>query len=78
MKKKMEDIVRTRWKLILDKSETEDQGRVEKCENFDRFHRPLSSLVISAEKAGDLSLSTSLGEAAKRWQGQRSLQPWPR
>jgi len=65
-KKKMEDIVRTRWKLILDKSETEViKEELEKyAKNFDWFSHAPALIVISAKRP-EAFLSNLLGEAAE-------------
>jgi len=66
LKKKMEDIVRTRWKLILDKSETEViKEELEKyAKHFDWFSQAPVLIVISAKRS-EIFLLNLLGEAAE-------------
>ncbi len=66
LKKKMEDIVRTRWKLILDKSETGViKEELEKyAKNFDWFSQAPVLIVISAKRP-EIFLFNLLGEAAE-------------
>ena len=66
MKKRMEDIVRSRWKLILDKSQTGAiQEELEKyAKNFDWFSHAPVLMVVSAKRP-EAFLSSLLGEAAE-------------
>jgi nitroreductase len=65
MKKRMEDIVRSRWKLILDKKQTGAvQEALEKyTKNFDWFSHAPALIVVSAKRP-ETFLSDLLGEAA--------------
>lgn len=65
MKERMEDIVRSCWKSILDKSQTEViQEELEKyAKNFDWFSRAPVLIVVSAKRP-EAFFSHLLGEAA--------------